>query len=142
MYYARVHLILLPLCHTAKHENWQSLHEEHSYEELESVSLADKGIHTEKILRNPNVPLLYELGMYLSLFVFFSSYLHNHNKGLKYEKGTAIVSSGALCCRSGARTGRSPKDKRIFLSFSLCFLLLLLIFLFLLFYFVVVFVCL
>jgi phosphoenolpyruvate carboxykinase (ATP) len=30
-----------------------------------------------------------------------------------YETGTAITSSGALTAYSGAKTGRSPKDKRI-----------------------------
>ena len=30
-----------------------------------------------------------------------------------YETGTAITSSGALTAYSGAKTGRSPLDKRI-----------------------------
>jgi len=29
---------------------------------------------------------------------------------------TSITSTGALCCNSGSRTGRVPKDKRIVLD--------------------------
>lgn len=36
-----------------------------------------------------------------------------YEKALAHEKGTHIVSSGALATLSGAKTGRSPKDKRI-----------------------------
>lgn len=43
---------------------------------------------------NPSVPALYE-------------------DALVYETGTAITSSGALTAYSGAKTGRSPSDKRI-----------------------------
>jgi ATP-dependent phosphoenolpyruvate carboxykinase len=32
---------------------------------------------------------------------------------LKSEKGTALTASGALVTDSGAKKGRSPKDKRI-----------------------------
>jgi phosphoenolpyruvate carboxykinase (ATP) len=43
---------------------------------------------------NPSVPALYE-------------------DALVYETGSAITSSGALTAYSGAKTGRSPLDKRI-----------------------------
>jgi hypothetical protein len=46
------------------------------------------------IIANPSVPALYE-------------------DALVYETGTAITSSGALSAYSGAKTGRSPSDKRI-----------------------------
>jgi len=46
------------------------------------------------IVANPSVPVLYE-------------------DALVYETGTAITSSGALTAYSGAKTGRSPSDKRI-----------------------------
>lgn len=36
-----------------------------------------------------------------------------YEKALQYEKGTHIVSSGAITALSGAKTGRSPKDKRV-----------------------------
>lgn len=45
-------------------------------------------------IANPPVPSLYE-------------------DALVYETGTAITSSGALTAYSGAKTGRSPSDKRI-----------------------------
>jgi phosphoenolpyruvate carboxykinase (ATP) len=45
--------------------------------------------------------------------------LHNappallYEEAMKHEEGTYIVSTGALATRSGAKTGRSPGDKRI-----------------------------
>jgi len=36
-----------------------------------------------------------------------------YQQALAHEKGSAIVSSGALAVRSGKKTGRSPLDKRI-----------------------------
>lgn len=36
-----------------------------------------------------------------------------YEEALKYEEGSAITSSGALATSSGAKTGRSPRDKRI-----------------------------
>lgn len=57
-------------------------------------SLAEAGITSKNVIRNPSVPLLYELA-------------------LQYEQGTTITSTGALAAYSGEKTGRSPKDKRI-----------------------------
>ena len=45
-------------------------------------------------IANPSVPALYE-------------------DALVYETGSAITSTGALTAYSGAKTGRSPLDKRI-----------------------------
>merc|ERR1719291_653885 len=36
-----------------------------------------------------------------------------YDQALRYEDGSAIVSSGALAVKSGKKTGRSPLDKRI-----------------------------
>merc|ERR1712050_734126 len=36
-----------------------------------------------------------------------------YEQALKYEQGSAIVSSGALAVKSGKKTGRSPLDKRV-----------------------------
>ncbi|KAL0395867.1 UNVERIFIED_CONTAM: Phosphoenolpyruvate carboxykinase (ATP) [Sesamum calycinum] len=36
-----------------------------------------------------------------------------YEQAIKYEKGSFITSSGALATLSGAKTGRSPKDKRV-----------------------------
>jgi phosphoenolpyruvate carboxykinase (ATP) len=60
----------------------------------ERFSLENHGITVTEVLRNPSPARLYELG-------------------LQREKGTAITSTGALVALSGAKTGRSPKDKRI-----------------------------
>ena len=37
-------------------------------------------------------------------------------QALRYEKGSAILSTGALAAFSGAKTGRSPLDKRVVLE--------------------------
>jgi phosphoenolpyruvate carboxykinase (ATP) len=36
-----------------------------------------------------------------------------YEQALRYEKGTSITATGALVVRSGAKTGRSPQDKRV-----------------------------
>ena len=58
------------------------------------MDLERYGIHVRQIIRNPSPALLYE-------------------SALRHERGTAITASGALVAMSGARTGRSPRDKRI-----------------------------
>ncbi len=60
----------------------------------EQFSLASQGITVSEVLRNPSPAELYELA-------------------LQREHGSAITSTGALVALSGAKTGRSPKDKRI-----------------------------
>jgi phosphoenolpyruvate carboxykinase (ATP) len=57
-------------------------------------SLEQHQITVEHVIRNAAPPVLYEAA-------------------LRYEKGSAISSSGALIAMSGAKTGRSPSDKRI-----------------------------
>eukprot|EP00246_Nothoceros_aenigmaticus_P002378 TRINITY_DN13247_c0_g1_i1.p1 TRINITY_DN13247_c0_g1~~TRINITY_DN13247_c0_g1_i1.p1 ORF type:complete len:655 (+),score=106.13 TRINITY_DN13247_c0_g1_i1:605-2569(+) len=41
-----------------------------------------------------------------------------YEQAIKYEKGSYITSTGALATLSGAKTGRSPKDKRVVLEAS------------------------
>ena len=60
----------------------------------EPFSLGKHQIHVANVTRNPSPAELYE-------------------QGLVRERGTAITSTGALVALSGAKTGRSPKDKRI-----------------------------
>ncbi|KAI3990346.1 hypothetical protein MKX01_009621, partial [Papaver californicum] len=36
-----------------------------------------------------------------------------YEQAIKYEHGSFITSSGALATLSGAKTGRSPRDKRV-----------------------------
>jgi len=61
---------------------------------VSSIDLEQHGINVSKIMRNPPPSMLYE-------------------EGLRREKGTAISSTGALIAYSGAKTGRSPTDKRV-----------------------------
>jgi phosphoenolpyruvate carboxykinase (ATP) len=57
------------------------------------VDLSKYGIKVKNVLRNVSVPILYEKGV---------------------SSGDAIISSaGAMIAYSGAKTGRSPNDKRI-----------------------------
>lgn len=71
------------------------------YGDVDHVDVEEYGIHTSKVFRNPAVPILYE-------------------QALKNEAGSSITDTGALVVRSGAKTGRSPKDKRIVYEESTC----------------------
>lgn len=59
-----------------------------------SFNLEQYEIHVQNVHRNLSPAQLYE-------------------EALKHEKGSMIVSNGALACYSGRKTGRSPSDKRI-----------------------------
>ena len=58
------------------------------------TNLDKYGIDVERVIRNAPAARLYE-------------------EAIMYEPGTALTSTGALIARSGDKTGRSPKDKRI-----------------------------
>ena len=60
---------------------------------MHRLSLKHLGIEVEEIIHNASPPVLYELAI--------------------SRESAAITSSGALATRSGSKTGRSPKDKRI-----------------------------
>lgn len=59
-----------------------------------NFNLKQYGIDVTNIIRNATPPVLYQ-------------------EALTYESEAAIADSGALMVRSGAKTGRSPSDKRI-----------------------------
>ncbi|KAJ3116079.1 Protein kinase C-like 1 [Phlyctochytrium bullatum] len=61
------------------------------HEALHTIAHFD---YSKPIIRNASIPVLYE-------------------EALAHEKGTALTSTGALALDSGAKKGRSPKDKRI-----------------------------
>ncbi|MEO1483219.1 MAG: phosphoenolpyruvate carboxykinase (ATP) [Myxococcota bacterium] len=63
-------------------------------DEMFRSQLAELGITVDRVLRNPPPSLMYE-------------------EALQNEKGTQISSTGALVALSGAKTGRSPNDKRV-----------------------------
>lgn len=69
-------------------------HREHTELEEELHDKAHIDYDRVAIIPNPSVASLYE-------------------DALVYETGTAITSTGALTAYSGAKTGRSPLDKRI-----------------------------
>ena len=64
--------------------------------QTESVlqGMSDVGLDVDELYYNSPAGVLYE-------------------QALLHEKGSAIVSSGALAVKSGKKTGRSPLDKRI-----------------------------
>lgn len=69
-------------------------HKKHHEGDVDHLNLEEHGINIHNISRNVPIPIYYE-------------------HALAKEKGTALTSTGALVTRSGAKTGRSPKDKRI-----------------------------
>lgn len=60
----------------------------------ELLDLSDYGITVKNVIRNGAPAYLYEAA-------------------INYDRGSAIADSGALITMSGAKTGRSPRDKRI-----------------------------
>jgi phosphoenolpyruvate carboxykinase (ATP) len=79
------HVLNAKVGHDGKHD---------AYAEVLSKPQTDAGLKPTCVFHNLSVAELYE-------------------KALAHEPGTHIVSSGALATLSGAKTGRSPKDKRI-----------------------------
>ena len=61
---------------------------------MTKFSLAEHGISRPAVERNLSVARLYE-------------------EAIRYDPGASIAHNGALVAYSGAKTGRSPKDKRI-----------------------------
>jgi phosphoenolpyruvate carboxykinase (ATP) len=61
---------------------------------MQSFSLEKHGVTVSRVLRNASPAKLYE-------------------EALRNEPGSAVSSTGALIALSGAKTGRSPKDKRV-----------------------------
>lgn len=66
----------------------------HFFDDADLKVLHDHGINTEIVYHNASPGVLY-------------------NEALKHERGSAILSSGALAALSHSKTGRSPADKRI-----------------------------
>ena len=60
----------------------------------DSFNLQDYGLNAAEIHRNLPPSALYE-------------------HAIRYEKDASIAENGALVAYSGAKTGRSPKDKRV-----------------------------
>ena len=60
---------------------------------MSAFSLKDHDLHVEEVYRNPAPALLYE-------------------HAIRFETEEKIADRGALVAYSGAKTGRSPRDKR------------------------------
>ncbi len=61
---------------------------------MHSLDLSHLGLTVPEVFRNSSTPLLYE-------------------HAIRHEPGTTLSSQGSLVAYSGAKTGRSPADKRV-----------------------------
>jgi phosphoenolpyruvate carboxykinase (ATP) len=73
-----------------------------------SMEIGSLGIHAKEISEQIN-----SLSLDVEEIYYNSPAGILYEQALKYEDGSAIVSSGALAVKSGKKTGRSPLDKRI-----------------------------
>ncbi|CAH8364055.1 unnamed protein product [Eruca vesicaria subsp. sativa] len=71
-------------------------------------NLSPAGKKTPSIFIN-NILLLNTQKSHFDILWFVELY----EQAIKYEKGSFVTSTGALATLSGAKTGRSPKDKRV-----------------------------
>ncbi|XP_010444578.1 PREDICTED: phosphoenolpyruvate carboxykinase [ATP]-like [Camelina sativa] len=69
-------------------------HVPHTPTSLPAADVSDSGLKFTHVLHNLSPAELYE-------------------QAIKFEKGSFVTSTGALATLSGAKTGRSPKDKRV-----------------------------
>ncbi|RYQ81559.1 hypothetical protein Ahy_Scaffold1g107451 isoform A [Arachis hypogaea] len=69
-------------------------HHHHHHVATPTIAVSDSALKFTHVLYNLSPAELYE-------------------QAIKYEKGSFITSTGALATLSGAKTGRSPRDKRI-----------------------------
>ncbi|KAM5575192.1 phosphoenolpyruvate carboxykinase (ATP) 1 [Rosa sericea] len=77
-----------------KTDGQKAVHVEHHLYDSALFGLSDSALKFTHILYNLSPAELYE-------------------QAIKYEKGSFITASGALATLSGAKTGRSPRDKRV-----------------------------
>lgn len=82
---------------------------------IDALQLTSHLISMHTGLENPHLTMLSSLYITsLSVcFFFFFCCVELYEHAIKYEKGSFITSSGALATLSGAKTGRSPRDKRV-----------------------------
>ncbi|KAK8652870.1 hypothetical protein V6N13_126893 [Hibiscus sabdariffa] len=71
----------------------------HHHVEAPTISVSDSSLKFTHVLYNLSPAELYE-------------------QAIKYEKGSFITETGALATLSGAKTGRSPRDKRVVIDDS------------------------
>ncbi|KAJ1297904.1 hypothetical protein BS78_01G413700 [Paspalum vaginatum] len=69
-------------------------HHQHRYPAAPTIAVSDSSLKFTHVLYNLSPAELYE-------------------QAIRYEKGSFITSTGALATLSGAKTGRSPRDKRV-----------------------------
>ncbi|KAI5355834.1 hypothetical protein L3X38_008729 [Prunus dulcis] len=77
-----------------KSEGQKATHVEHHLYDASLFGVSDSALKFTHILYNLSPAELYE-------------------QAIKYEKGSFITATGALATLSGAKTGRSPRDKRV-----------------------------
>ncbi|KAM1427772.1 hypothetical protein ACFXTO_020273 [Malus domestica] len=77
-----------------KSDGQKATHVEHHLYDASLFGVSDSALKFTHILYNLSPAELYE-------------------QAIKYEKGSFVTASGALATLSGAKTGRSPRDKRV-----------------------------
>merc|ERR1719210_3196504 len=73
-----------------------------------SMEIGSLNVHADHVMQGTS-----DLGLEVDEIYYNSPAGVLYEQALLHEKGSAIVSSGALAVKSGKKTGRSPLDKRI-----------------------------
>jgi len=73
-----------------------------------SMEIGSLNVHADHVMKGMS-----EVGLDVEEIYYNSPPGVLYEQALLHEKGSAIVSSGALAVKSGKKTGRSPLDKRI-----------------------------
>merc|ERR1719225_1169066 len=73
-----------------------------------SMEIGSLNVHADHVMQETS-----ELGLDVDEIYYNSPAGVLYEQALLHEKGSAIVSTGALAVKSGKKTGRSPLDKRI-----------------------------
>lgn len=77
-----------------KLENPKTIHQVSHHHIAPTIAVSDSALKFTHVLYNLSPAELYE-------------------QAIRYEKGSFVTSTGALATLSGAKTGRSPRDKRV-----------------------------
>ncbi|RWW05324.1 hypothetical protein GW17_00031410 [Ensete ventricosum] len=92
---------------------------EHHHYITPTISISDSALKFTHVLYNLSpagqLCLLQFACCFSSNDANSNCYIHAelYEQAIKYEKGSFITSTGALATLSGAKTGRSPRDKRV-----------------------------
>ncbi|KAL0432634.1 UNVERIFIED_CONTAM: Phosphoenolpyruvate carboxykinase (ATP) [Sesamum latifolium] len=107
------------ICHddSAQPVKAQTLDELHSLQKKKSAPTtpltATQGPFAEEDRQKQQLQSISDSALKFTHILYNLSPAELYEQAIKYEKGSFITSSGALATLSGAKTGRSPRDKRV-----------------------------